>query len=146
MLAIAVICLHGWRVFRDKTVLRAAALGCLLLLPVVAVFFFFAKYDLEQAASMAGAPGRWSVEGLTYYARIMPSVVSWPTIVLACLCVLASLRWRKFRFLPVDAALLIAWVLVGYAFYSMISIKEPRHILFITYPLCSRRSFSSTAC
>jgi hypothetical protein len=32
-----------------------------------------------------------------------------------------------------DAVLLGSWLLSGYAFYSMIAVKEPRHILFITY-------------
>ncbi len=83
---------------------------------------------------MPGSPARWSIEGVTYYAQIMPSVLSWPTVALACLCVLALRLMPGLRLARADAVFLSAWVVVGYAFYSMIAVKEPRHILFITYP------------
>lgn len=134
VLATTVFSLHGWRAARDGTVLRAAALGFGLLLPIVAVFFAFGGYNLEQAAAMRGSPARWSVAGLTYYAQIMPSVLSWPTVVLACLYVVLSFWIPAFRLARTDAIFLSAWVVIGYVFYSMIAVKEPRHILFITYP------------
>src|SRR5262249_9199205 len=40
--------------------------------------------------------------------------------------------WRLNR---VEARFLIFWLVIGYTFYSAIAVKEPRHILFITYPL-----------
>ena len=134
VLAITIFYLHGWRACRDGAVLWAAALGCGLLLPILAIFFAFGAYNLDQAASMAGSPARWSIEGITYYAQIMPSVLSWPTVALACLCVLALRLMPGLRLARADAVFLSAWVVVGYAFYSMIAVKEPRHILFITYP------------
>jgi 4-amino-4-deoxy-L-arabinose transferase-like glycosyltransferase len=134
VLAVTILYLQGWRAFRDGTVLRAGTLGLGLLLPIIVVFFAFAGYDIEQAASMPGSPARWSIEGLTYYARIMPSVLSWPTFALACLYVLLSVRMPTLRLARADAVFLSTWVIAGYAFYSMIAVKEPRHILFITYP------------
>jgi hypothetical protein len=114
-------------------VVRAAALGGLLLLPLVGIFFAFGSYNLDQAA---GAPAsRWSIAELTYYARIMLSVISWPTLALACLYVLALPFVPALRLARADAIFIGSWLLVGYAFYSMIAVKEPRHILFITYPL-----------
>ena len=134
VLGACVIYLHGWRVLRDGTVLRAAALGCVSLLPIVAIFFAFAGYDLEQAGSVPGSATRWSIAGLTYYLRIMPSVLSWPTVSLACLYVLALPFAPMFRLPRADAVFLSAWIVAGYGFYSMIALKEPRDILFITYP------------
>src|ERR1700731_2910233 len=103
VLAITIFYLHGWRACRDGAVLRAAALGCGLLLPVLAIFFAFGAYNLDQAASMAGSPARWSIEGITYYAQIMPSVLSWPTFALACLCVLALRLMPGLRLARADA-------------------------------------------
>jgi 4-amino-4-deoxy-L-arabinose transferase-like glycosyltransferase len=126
---------HGWRVLRERAVVQAAFLGGALLLPLIAVFFAFGSYNLDQAGEVPGAASRWSLAELTYYPRIMPSVISWPTVVLACLYVLALPFTAALRLARSDSVFLGSWLLVGYAFYSMIAVKEPRHILFITYPL-----------
>ena len=107
-----------------------------MLLPLVGIFFAFGSYNLDQAAVLRGAEAsRWSIAELSYYARIMPSVISWPTLAFACLYVLALPFAPAVRLARVDTIFLGSWLLVGYAFYSMIAVKEPRHILFITYPL-----------
>jgi 4-amino-4-deoxy-L-arabinose transferase-like glycosyltransferase len=135
-IAISLAYAYGWRVFRQRAALQAAALGGVLLLPLVGIFFAFGSYNLGQATALPGAEAsRWSIAELTYYARIMPSVISWPTLVLACLYVLALPFAPALRLARADAILLGSWLLVGYTFYSMIAVKEPRHILFITYPL-----------
>jgi 4-amino-4-deoxy-L-arabinose transferase-like glycosyltransferase len=135
-IAMSLLYAYGWRVFRQRAVLQAAALGGILLLPLVGIFFAFGSYNLGQAAAVRGAEAsRWSIAELTYYARIMPSVISWPTLVFACLYVLALPFAPVLRLARADAIFLGSWLLVGYAFYSMIAVKEPRHVLFITYPL-----------
>ena len=135
-IAISLLFAYGWRVFRQRAMLQAAVLGGVLLLPLVGVFFAFGSYNLDQAAALPGAQeSRWSIAELTYYARIMPSVISWPTLGFACLSVLALPFAPALRLARADAIFLGSWLLVGYAFYSMIAVKEPRHILFITYPL-----------
>jgi 4-amino-4-deoxy-L-arabinose transferase-like glycosyltransferase len=133
-IAAALLYVHGWSALRNGAVLRAAALAAVLLAPIVVVFFAFAHYDLSQADAIPGAAARWSIGALTYYARILPAVLSWPTLALACLYVLALPFVPALRLPRGDALLLIAWVASGYVFYSMIAVKEPRHILFITYP------------
>jgi 4-amino-4-deoxy-L-arabinose transferase-like glycosyltransferase len=84
VIAVGVVAVHGKDTFRNKTVWSAAALGAILLLPLVAMFFVFSKYNLLQAASLPHAGARWSIAALTFYAMIMPAVVSWPPVVLAC--------------------------------------------------------------
>jgi 4-amino-4-deoxy-L-arabinose transferase-like glycosyltransferase len=135
-IAISLAYTYGWRVFREGAVLQAAALGGVLLLPLVGIFFAFGSYNLDQAAGLpGGAPSRWSIAELTYYTRIMPVVISWPTLAFACLYVLALPFAPTLRLSRADTVFLGSWLFVGYAFYSMIAVKEPRHILFITYPL-----------
>ncbi len=135
-IAISLAYTYGWRIFRQRPVLQAAALGGVLLLPLVSIFFAFGSYNLDQAAAVPDAEAsRWSIAELTYYVRILPSVISWPTLVFACLYVLALPFAPALRLARADAIFLGSWLLVGYTFYSMIAVKEPRHILFITYPL-----------
>ena len=136
-IAISLLYAYGWRVFHQRTVLQAAALGGALLLPLVGIFFAFGSYNLGQAAALPGAEAsRWSIAELTYYARIMPSVISWPNSGLCMpLCAGAAVCAGPTAPARGDAIFLGSWLLVGYAFYSMIAVKEPRHILFITYPV-----------
>jgi dolichyl-phosphate-mannose-protein mannosyltransferase len=135
-IAVSLLYAYGWRVFRHRAVLQAAALGGVLLLPLAVIFIVFGSYNLDQAAGLPDAQAsRWAIAELTYYARIMPSVVSWPTVLLACFYVLALPFLPESRLPRADAVLLGSWLLSGYAFYSMIAVKEPRHILFITYPI-----------
>jgi Dolichyl-phosphate-mannose-protein mannosyltransferase len=127
---------RGWRVLFDRTVVRAAILGALLMLPVVVIFFVFARYNLQQAgAAPVAASNTSGAAVLTYYATVLPAVVSWPTVFLACGYLIFLPFVPAWRLNRVDARFLILWVVIGYAFYSAIAVKEPRHILFITYPL-----------
>jgi hypothetical protein len=135
-IAVSLVFAYGWRVFHHRAVLQAAALGGVLLLPLLGIFFVFGHYNLDQAAGLTGTQASpWTISELTYYARIMPSVVSWPTMILAGVYIGALAFFPGWRLPRTDAVMLGSWLLIGYAFYSMIAVKEPRHILFLTYPI-----------
>jgi Dolichyl-phosphate-mannose-protein mannosyltransferase len=136
VMAVALPCVRGWRALFDPSILRSAILGALLMLPVAAIFFVFARYNLLQASAAPVAPATApGVAAFTYYAAVLPAVLSWPTVFLACAYVVLLPFIPALRLNRVEAGLLIGWVVIGYAFYSAIAVKEPRHILFITYPL-----------
>ena len=65
----------------------------------------------------------------------MGSVISWPTLVLAAIYCAALPFAPRLRLPRADAVFLFVWTILGYVFYAMIAVKEPRHILFITFPL-----------
>ena len=112
-------------------ILIALAVAGLMMLPLAAIFLKFSAYNLGQAVSAEDAvAGRWSVAGLSYYARILPKLITWPVLALA-LAAPVLCRGR----LPRDGGILVVWLLLGYAFYSMIAVKEPRHFLFVIFPL-----------
>jgi len=136
VMAVALPCARGWRALFDPSVLRAALLGAFLMVPVAAIFFIFARYNLQQAA--AAPVAETTVAGgaaFIYYAAVLPAVLSWPTVLLACGYLILLPFIPGLRLSRADMLFLIAWVVIGYAFYSAIAVKEPRHILFITYPL-----------
>jgi hypothetical protein len=136
VMGVVLPCARGWRVLFDRSVFCAAILGTLLLLPIVAIFFIFAGYNLQQAAATPVAAS--TVGGgaaLTYYAAALPAVLSWPTVLLACGYLVLLPFMPALRLNRADMSFLVAWVVIGYAFYSAIAVKEPRFILFITYPL-----------
>jgi 4-amino-4-deoxy-L-arabinose transferase-like glycosyltransferase len=135
VMAIALPLARGWRAIIDRNVLLALLLGAALMIPVLAVFLSFSSYNLDQAETVAAAASRWSVASLTYYIVAMPSVVSWPSLVLASIYVAAVPFARSLRLPRTDAILLSTWVTFGYVFYTMIAVKDPRHIMLVTYPI-----------
>jgi hypothetical protein len=126
----------GPHVLARKAVILAALLGLVLLAPLIVIFTKFGSYNLAQAASVAEAEGgRWSLVALSFYLVNLPSVLSWVSVILAGLYALAALFRRNLRLGRIDATFLLIWLGVGFAFYSLIAVKDPRHILFAVYPI-----------
>src|SRR5208282_1105972 len=72
VMAVALPCARGWRALFDPSVLRAAALGSLLMVPAAAIFFIFARYNLQQASAAPVAPAHAAGSAaLTYYAAVL---------------------------------------------------------------------------
>jgi 4-amino-4-deoxy-L-arabinose transferase-like glycosyltransferase len=135
-LVAALFAQRGWRILLDRRVWWAAAFGVLLLLPLVAIFLAFGRYNLDQAAAVTTIPvPRWSLDRWTYYARIISESVTWPVLALSLLYVIAAVVWRRFRLPWPDALLLTLSTAAGYAFYSLVAVREQRYDLFLIYPI-----------
>ena len=135
-LVAALLAARGWRVLLDRNLWWAAAFGIVLLIPLVAIFFAFGRYNLDQAAAVTTIPvPRWSFDRWTYYAAIIPTSVTCPVFALSLLYLAAVLAWRRFRLPWPDALLLIASTGAGYAFYSLVAVREPRYDLFLVFPI-----------
>lgn len=131
----AILAERGWRAVLDRLLWQAALFGAVLMAPLIAIFLAFSRYNLEQAASVPTAISpRWSIAGWTYYASVLPGSVTWPLIVLALMFAITQF-WRRFRLPPVDLVFFGAWLAAGYAFYSLVAVKEPRYDLFAVYPI-----------
>jgi hypothetical protein len=75
----------------------------------------------------------FSVRGWLFYLRQFPSQVGWATVLLAAsAAVLITLR--KHSRLEGDR-FFAGWLAVGYVFFSLIALKEPRHTVLILLPL-----------
>jgi 4-amino-4-deoxy-L-arabinose transferase-like glycosyltransferase len=134
--AIALVSAKGWRFLATRALWQAVGLGTLLMIPLVAMFFVFARYNLEQAASVPTMTmPRWSVAGWSYYASVIPASVTWPMLLLALGYVVAAVAWRRFRLDRTDSLFVLAWIGSGYVFYSLVAVKEPRYDLFAAYPV-----------
>jgi hypothetical protein len=131
----AILAERGWRAVLDRKLWQAALFGAVLMIPLVAIFLAFGRYNLEQAASVPTAISpRWSIAGWTYYASVLPGSVTWPVISLFLLFA-AGQFWSRFRLPLVDLVFFGAWLAAGYAFYSLVAVKEPRYDLFAVYPI-----------
>ena len=136
VMGVSLLAQFGPRVLARRPVILAALLGVVLLAPLMAIFAKFGSYNLAQAASVAEAEGgRWSFVALSFYVVNLPAVLSWATVLLAGLYALAAVFRHNLRLPRVDAMFLLIWLVLGFAFYSLIAVKDPRHILFAVYPL-----------
>jgi 4-amino-4-deoxy-L-arabinose transferase-like glycosyltransferase len=134
--AVSLLWSKGPRFLGTATALRAIGLGIVLLAPLVPIFLIFARYNLDQAISINGAEiPRWSAAALIYYLRAGPHVVSWFVAVPAAVFVLFYALRPAWRLPTPDAVFLAAWSLFGYAFYTMVAVKESRYILPATFPV-----------
>ena len=78
---------------------------------------------------------RWSIAGWSYYATVIPASVTWPLLALGLIYVALAPFWPRLRLGRTDSLFLIAWLMSGYVFYSLVAVKEPRYDLFAVYPI-----------
>ncbi len=131
--ALAVLVAQGRDALRDRWLAMAGALFFVLLIPLVYLHLEFGSVNTASALGSARADvPRWSWDAWSYYARIMPAQLGWPTVGLA-LFYLAGAAWYPTWRLRDRAAMVLAgsWFVFGYLFFSFIMVREPRHDLLI---------------
>jgi len=103
----------------------AAALFLVLALPSVASVLYFSKVTGNLAGAMPDMPALWSWDNWTWYARALPQQIGWPAtwfIIAGLLAVVATLRSG----MPPAAQVVAAFALSSWAFFTIVSNKEPR--------------------
>jgi hypothetical protein len=134
-MALAAMMARSPRPWRDRHLVRAAAVFAVGLLPAVALFLAFGRLNLQSvtgisAVSPAGAPAAW-----LYYLWALPGQMGWVPLLVAIpgvgMLAGASVRQRDWT-----AAMLLGWLICGYAVFSCIALKQPRFDLALGLPLC----------
>jgi hypothetical protein len=128
--------------FRGKAVLSnkrfwiALAIFIVFLVPLGVLTLKFGQANIESVTGVPDAVApRWSLAGLTFYLRCLPQQMGRPLAIIALLGVAGQILLPKVRLPRRDAIFMGTWLLSGYIFFSMISLKETRHSLLILYPL-----------
>lgn len=121
--------------WRDRHMIRAAALFAAGLLPAMALFLAFGRLNLQSVSGVStvsppGAPVAW-----LYYLWALPGQIGWVPLIVAVpgLGLLAVSATRRSGWM---AAMLLAWLICGYAVFSSIALKAPRFDLALGLPLC----------
>jgi hypothetical protein len=78
---------------------------------------------------------RASLAAWTYYAALVPRQLGWPVAALAVVYLAGVLVRPAWRIPRGDLGFLLAWLAVGYLFFSFIMVREPRHDLTVLLPL-----------
>jgi Dolichyl-phosphate-mannose-protein mannosyltransferase len=124
----------GRSILKDRQIWGSAILFILLLIPLAWLSLTFASLN---ANSVTG--GAWtqipvfSLRGWSFYLRQFPSQVGWVTFVLAVTGLILGILRRHLQ--RGEEAFFAGWLAVGYIFFSLIALKEPRHTVLILLPL-----------
>ncbi|KEZ77877.1 ArnT family glycosyltransferase [Salinisphaera hydrothermalis] len=136
VLALGLVQIDGWAVWRRP---RNLVMGCgvvLLMLPLLWLTIHFGQTNVQSVTGVAdGATPRSSLSNWLWYARSLPLQLGWPvTAAVALGAVAGVVRVVRSRHLPAHWGLLAAWVVVGYLFFSTIDLKDPRFTIPLLPP------------
>jgi len=127
---------RGSALVRDRRIWLAAALGIVGVIPLVLLTISFGNANVHSVIGVADAVAKRStLSAWTWYAKHLPSMAGWTTLLLALTFAgdrtfSSDSRMKRDEFL-----FLVLWFLVGYFFFSFIDLKEERHALFLAVPV-----------
>jgi hypothetical protein len=122
--------------FRRADFWRATILLVAGVIPLAMFTWLWGRYNVQQ--SMGGdwvEYSRTSVSGWLYVARQWPSEVGWLLTALAFIYCTGALFWPRWRLPRAPMFFLVAWILTGYVFFTLIAIKSQRYTIFLIFPL-----------
>jgi hypothetical protein len=129
--------LRNRNIWRDRNAWLAAALFTAGMIPITILTLKFGQANVQSVTGIADSTvSRTTLAGWTWYARQVPEQLGLP--LLGCAVIggaLLLVRRKLARTERADVILLAAWLLVGYAFFSVIDLKEARHSTLILPPL-----------
>lgn len=127
---------RGKAMFRDPHLYGNALLFVVAMIPLMILTLKFGQANVQSVTGVVDAEAsRLSLAGWTWYLRALPSQIGPIVLFGAAMYLVLGIFRQHFRLKQPDYGLLIAWVAVGYVFFSLIDLKEARHSVFILYPL-----------
>ena len=127
---------HGLHILLKKHFWQILILFTLLLIPLILLTMEFGQVNVHSAsgARVSDIP-RDNVWAWIYYLKQIPHQFGWPTAVLSLIFIVVSVTNRRWR-LPKNIQItFLVWLLVGYLFFSAISLRDPRLNLSALLPL-----------
>ena len=132
-------CRQGRRILRDRRVLWTGLAAAIGALPAVWLALNFGMANFQSVDDLAGELPRWSLAAWQFYPDLLPQILGWPVLALALAGAGLLLSGRLPAFKSPGAGgwpawLLLGWIALGYAFFTAIAVREPRHILTVMPP------------
>ena len=123
--------------FRRKEFWWSALVFVAGLLPLVAYTWLWGRTNLQQAAGGGWVKhSRLSPTTWSYVASYeWPRQLGWIVLALAAVYCVGCILRKEWR-LPKPALLFfLAWIIVGYGFFTLISVSSQRYTIFLIFPL-----------
>jgi 4-amino-4-deoxy-L-arabinose transferase-like glycosyltransferase len=138
----------GSSILKERHLWYGAGLFGILIAPLILITYQFGRFNAVSVSGGTWAPySLATVQNWLFYARQFPSQLGWPTAILAALSLVTVLvaslasvwaharsgtlrQWRS-----EETIFVLGWLIVGYAFFSVIALKYQRYTIFILFPL-----------
>eukprot|EP01037_Dinobryon_pediforme_P005722 gene5722-5785_t len=117
-------------------VLIVLALTALASVPMVYLTMRFGAVNVQSVQGRSIDASRFSAEAWSFYLRQLPDQLGWPVLILGVAgMLLLAMGKEGARFPRWQRAALLTWLVGGYAFFSLIGVREPRHDMMVLFPL-----------
>lgn len=115
-----------------SSVLFLAGIG-----PLVVYTWLWGRANMEQALGGGWVKhSRLSLTVWSYVARYeWPRQLGWAVLVLSLVYCLGCLFWKQWRLPKPVLFFLIAWLVTGYVFFTLISVSSQRYTIFLIFPI-----------
>jgi hypothetical protein len=135
-LTVGLVSAHGFAMLRTIRVIGTAALGLVLMVPLVVMHLKFGQVNTASAVgSQRADASRLTLEAWTYYGSVLPEQLGWGTVVLAVAYLVGAVVRPAWRIPRAHMWFLCSWFVSGYLFFSYIMVREPRHDLMALLPV-----------
>lgn len=128
--------------FRSRHAWAVALLATLAILPLIGLTMKFGQVNLQSALHMPdAATSRTSLSNWLWYLRQFPGQLGWPVLTASALGAAVVVFGARSnspaseQAARPDLRFWLVWLVVGYAFFSLIDLKEARHSIFILPPV-----------
>ena len=136
VMAVTLVAVKGPRALLSRSVALLALVCGIALVPLAWMTLEFGATNVQSVAGVSDAAvSRASLSNWTWYLRHVPAQVGWPLALLATAWAALAAFNRSWRLPRAGQLLLLGWFLSGYAFFSVISLKEQRFTLVILFPV-----------
>lgn len=133
LFALMLIWKHGAGLLKKKWFWGGALYSVIGVLPLLAMLFTFGKHNFSSVGSVVAEIPTFT-RGFWFYLGALPAVAGYWNVIPGGLYLIGA-PWMRSQG-PLWL-FLMGWFFLGYLLFASLIIKEPRHILFLVFPLAT---------
>lgn len=134
--AFILLMMYGLNFLCKKHFWYVLVLSTLLLIPLIFMTMEFGQVNVNSASgARASDIPRDNIWAWIYYLKQIPHQFGWPTAVFSFTFIVVSITNHHWRLPKKGQITFLVWLLVGYFFFSAISLRDPRLNLSALLPL-----------
>ena len=127
---------YGFHILRKQHVWWVFGLFIILLIPLVFMTIEFGQVNIDSVSgARASDISRDNLLAWIYYFKQIPHQFGWPTTIFSFIFIVVSIVNHHWRLPKNVQVLFLAWLALGYLFFSAISLRSPRFDLPALLPL-----------
>src|SRR5208337_2244365 len=128
--------IHKNGLFRRSELWWSAVLFVLGISPLVVYTWLWGRANMQQAVGGGWVKhSRLSLTTWSYVARFeWPRQLGWPVLLLALVYCVGCIFRKQWRLPKPILFFLVAWLVTGYAFFTLISVSSQRYTIFLVFP------------